>query len=477
MSYTPPLGNAASFSFTASGYAPPAGNSASFTFTTSSSGTLSTASGTIAGTATLAGTGSSKMLVTGSATGRATLAGQGAAIAKGTGSVSGYGILTGFSLAGSHGAVAGQAILTGVGVTLKPAAGSVQSLAILTGVGHALMSSNGNISGQATLTGVSQAGYHGSIVGQATLTAAGLAQVFVTSTGTVQAKAVLNGFGAGANALRDLLATRQFVMADLFTLTLARTGQTLTFTDIDRSVWWNNTFFDPYSLAIEGLQFKKSVGLTVDEQSITLSATRDMLINGQPWFDEIANGLLDNAEIRRERVFAPDWNSAPVGSVILFDGIVSTIDSLTTTQCQLKVKSYLTLLNQPMPRNSWQTSCLHTLFDAGCTLSKAAYQVAGVVEVGSTVNTLNWSGATSGYYWQGTITFTSGPNTGLSRTIKLATGSQLMLHLPLPWMPVPGDSFFAYPGCDKTYLTCKNRFNNTAHNRSYPYIPTPTIAL
>jgi uncharacterized phage protein (TIGR02218 family) len=93
------------------------------------------------------------------------------------------------------------------------------------------------------------------------------------------------------------------------------------------------------------------------------------------------------------------------------------------------------------------------------------------------VNTLNWGGATSGVYWQGMISFTSGPNMGLSRTIKLATGSQLMLHLPLPWMPVAGDLFFAYPGCDKTYLTCQNRFNNTANNRSYPYIPSATISI
>lgn len=434
MSYTPSLGNTASFNFTASGYMP---SSTSFGFGTSASGSSVTGTGAIQGNAHLAGVSSE--------------------ITLGTGTIQGKSFLSGISLAGARGSITGHATLTGQGLALGPGVGRVQ--------------------GKATLTGVSQAGYHGSIVGQATLTAAGLAQVFVTSTGAVQGKAVLNGFGAGANALKDLLATRQFVMADLFTITLARTGQTLNFTNIDRPVWWNNTFFDPYSLAIDGLQFKKSVGLSVDEQAITLSATRDMLINGQPWFDEIANGLLDSAEIRRERVFAPDWESPPAGSVILFDGIVATIDSLTTTQCQLKVKSYLSLLNQPMPRNSWQTSCLHTLFDAGCTLSKAAYQVAGVVETGSTVNTLNWSGATSGYYWQGTITFISGTNTGLSRTIKLATGSQLMLHLPLPWMPVPGDSFFAYPGCDKTYLTCKNRFNNTANNRSYPYIPTPTIAL
>lgn len=293
----------------------------------------------------------------------------------------------------------------------------------------------------------------------------------------ISARASLIATAQSSNAFAILLATRQFVMADLFTITLGRTGQTLNYTSLDRPLWYQGTYFDAFSLQISGLQFKKSVGLVVDEQSITISATRDMLVNGRPWFGEIANGLLDNAEIRRLRVFAADWHSPIVGSVILFDGIVSTIDSLTATQCQLKVKSYLSLLNQPMPRNSWQSSCLHTLFDAGCGLSRAAYQLTGSVESGSTVSTINWSGATPGYYWQGTVQFISGPNTGLTRTIKLSTGSQLLFHLPLPEAPLSGDAFYAWPGCDKTFSTCQSRFKNTAHNRSYPYIPSPTIAL
>ena len=452
--YTPPPGNSTNFNFIAGGYSPPLGNSLAFPFGASATGSA-----------------------TGSAQGTALLSGIGSEIARSRGTLTSQATLSAVSLSGAHGLVSGRALLRGVGVAPISATGSIQARSTLNGQSLALKSTTGTISGQVTLTWVSQAGHHGTIAGQATLAATGLARIFAVSTGAIPSHAAVTGVGMGANALATLLATRQFVMADLFTLTLARTGQTLTFTNVDRPVWWNNTYYDPYSLAIEGLQFKKSVGLTVNEQAISLSATRNLLINGRPWFDEIANGLLDHAEIRRERVFAPDWNSTPVGSVILFDGIVSTIDSLTTSQCQLKVKSYLSLLNQPMPRNSWQTSCLHTLFDAGCTLAKTAYQVIGQVGAGSTLNTLNWNGATSGYYWQGTITFTSGPNTGLSRTIKLATGSQLMLHLPLPWMPLTGDSFFAYPGCDKTFATCKNRFNNTANNRSYPFIPTPTIAL
>lgn len=278
--------------------------------------------------------------------------------------------------------------------------------------------------------------------------------------------------------LAQLLATRQFVMADLFTITLARTGQTLTYTCADKPIYWNGVYYDAYGLQIEGLRFKKTVGLGIDEQTVVVRANRGMLINNASWFDEIAGGLLDDAGFRRERVFMADWNSAPAGSLILFDGMVTTIDSLTTVECQLKVKSYLNLLNQPMPRNSWQATCLHTLFDAGCALVKSAWQTAGQVGAGSDVNSIEWSNsATAGYYWQGTVLFTSGQNMGLKRTIKLATGSQLILTQPLPFVPAAGDTFYAYPGCDKTYSTCQNRFNNLANMRAFPYVPVPQVAL
>ncbi len=278
--------------------------------------------------------------------------------------------------------------------------------------------------------------------------------------------------------LAELLATRQFVMADLFTITLAPSGQTLTFTCADKPIYWGGVYYDAYGLQIEGLRFKKAVGLGVDEQSVVIRADSGMRINNAAWFDAIAGGLLDDAGLKRERVFMADWNAQPVGSLVLFDGMVSTIDSLTSVECQLKVKSYLNLLNQPMPRNSWQATCLHTLFDSGCTLANSAWRASGVVGAGSSDNTIEWTNsATAGYYWQGTVLFTSGENAGLLRTIKLATGSQLILTLPLPFAPATGDTFDAFPGCDKTLPTCQSRFNNLANMRAFPFVPVPQVAL
>jgi uncharacterized phage protein (TIGR02218 family) len=93
------------------------------------------------------------------------------------------------------------------------------------------------------------------------------------------------------------------------------------------------------------------------------------------------------------------------------------------------------------------------------------------------VNDILWSGSVASYFSQGTITFLTGANAGLTRTIKVSSATALTLTLPLPHAPGTGDTFHAYPGCDKTLATCKSRFSNTVNNRSFPYVPVPQVAL
>jgi uncharacterized phage protein (TIGR02218 family) len=74
--------------------------------------------------------------------------------------------------------------------------------------------------------------------------------------------------------------------------------------------------------------------------------------------------------------------------------------------------------------------------------------------------------------------FSSGINAGISATIKSAVaGVSLSLAYPLLNAPGTGDAFTAYWGCDHTQNTCKNKFNNLANFRGFPYIPPPTFAV
>lgn len=89
--------------------------------------------------------------------------------------------------------------------------------------------------------------------------------------------------------------------------------------------------------------------------------------------------------------------------------------------------------------------------------------------------------ATNGYFAQGVLTFTSGVNTGLSRTIQTYTnnGSNNVCNVipPFPQAPSVGDSFVATAGCDRRISTCQAKFNNLVHFMGYPFVPVPESAL
>ena len=279
-------------------------------------------------------------------------------------------------------------------------------------------------------------------------------------------------------ALTALLnSQRQFVCADVFTITQSNTNEILA-TTADVPITWDGKTYSPYGIQISGLKYKIIIGLEADEQTVTIASNRDgETLDNLPFLDAIRKGSLDGAKIKRQRVYLETWGTEPVGAITLFTGYVASIDYLGRTHAEIKVKSNLALLDLDTPRRTYQSACLHTLYDSGCGLSKAAWGTNGTVETGSTIITINWTGATSSYFWQGTILFTNGANAGINRTIKNTTGTQVILSYPLPYPPATGDTFTAYAGCDKTLNACKNRFNNLANNTSFPFVPTPETAM
>ncbi len=286
---------------------------------------------------------------------------------------------------------------------------------------------------------------------------------------------------AASNAVINFLnelrvkAEATAIVADCFTITL-NTGTILTYTNADVSIPLNSYVYLANSILIDGLKFKCEVGLDVDQQQITISARPTDTIGGIPFLQAIRNGILDGAEIQRERAFMASWSAAPIGSVILFKGRVGAIDHVGRTTAQITVNSDLVLLDIDMPRNVYSPTCQHILFDTGCALVKNAFGAAGAVGAGSTKQTINWSGASAAYV-QGTITFTSGANTGATANIKAAVSGVMTLDIALQNAPSTGDAFVVYQGCDHSQATCATKFNNLANFRGFPYIPPPTYAL
>jgi uncharacterized phage protein (TIGR02218 family) len=240
----------------------------------------------------------------------------------------------------------------------------------------------------------------------------------------------------------------------------------------------NGYVYAANSILVDGLRYKCAAGLEVDQQQITIAALSGEVVSGVPFLQALRNGVFDGCFIQRDRAFLNSWAQSdcahPIGSVTLFKGRIGTIDSVGRTSAQITVNSDLVLLDLPMPRNVYSPACQHVLYDSGCGLVKSAFGTNGTVGSGSTNSVINWSGASANYN-QGTITFSSGANSGISANVKsTVAGISLTLSYPLFSAPAAGDAFTVYWGCDHSQTTCTNKFNNLANFRGFPYIPPPT---
>jgi uncharacterized phage protein (TIGR02218 family) len=281
------------------------------------------------------------------------------------------------------------------------------------------------------------------------------------------------------------------------------------------------------SIRIQGLKSSQKIGLDVDEQDVTVycltppifrqsDAAIDSgvlnagklgtmvlsggpytgpsfgpsqeLIEGVPFLWACMQGLLDYATLTRETAFLPAWGSPAIGSVVRFYGEIGPIDKVGYSEVQIKVKSMLGRLDTPFPRNIYQPTCRHVLFDGGCALNKSSFQTNGTVGASSTQAVINWSsGKIDGFFNLGTLTFTSGVLNGVSIGIKASDSATLTLEDLLPVAPNSGDTFHAYQGCDHTSgldadgnVISGNHgcasFNNLAHFGGFPRVPAPITA-
>lgn len=203
---------------------------------------------------------------------------------------------------------------------------------------------------------------------------------------------------------------------------------------------------------------------------------------GVPLMSAMALGLFDGALITIQTAYMPinDYGHI-IGVETKFAGIMGEISQLGRTSCAFTAHDMMYVLNLQMPRNLMSSGCRHALFDAGCTLSKAAHQQNRNCASGSGGLTITLNvplPAAAPYYQQGFVTFSSGQNVGITRSIRTQVStSQLMLSGLFPFAIGVGDAVEIFPGCDKTMSTCSSRFGNLIHFSGYSFIPAPETVL
>lgn len=275
---------------------------------------------------------------------------------------------------------------------------------------------------------------------------------------------------APAPLIALLNSSQQFVMADLYQITMT-TGTVLRYTNYDVDVVDSGNTYFSNSVLIDRSRVRTVLGVEVDTLDITVNPHPSDLVSGTSFLKTCALGLLDGAFLIMRRAFF-DSTGANVGSFINFSGRIADMN-MNRSEVAITVKSDLELLNVKLPRNLYQSTCLHTLYDGDCGLVRASWGVAGTV-TGATKTTINCGISNSGGYFDlGYIVFLTGALAGVKRTVKSYYINNFTLLNPFPSIPAAGDTFTAYAGCDKTQATCTSKFSNVIHFKSTPYIPVP----
>ena len=134
---------------------------------------------------------------------------------------------------------------------------------------------------------------------------------------------------------------------------------------------------------------------------------------------------------------------------------------------------------RPVPNIYWQNLCNHVLYDARCNANGDVAQDGssnGVANrVSTTVNNVISANAFAVPVSLIVDTFKAGKvlhvASGESRLIVANTASNVLINFPFTSL-TSGDSIQLQRGCDHSFQTCKDKFDNTQNFGGFPYVPT-----
>jgi uncharacterized phage protein (TIGR02218 family) len=251
-------------------------------------------------------------------------------------------------------------------------------------------------------------------------------------------------------------------------------GEKLGFTDHDRDLVFDGTTFEAAS-GFTATEIAGSVGLTVDNLDVESAVTSDRLTE-----DDLAAGLYDNAAIE---IFRVNW--ADVSQRVLMRyGSIGEV-SRGRTHFKAEIRGLAHELNQPKGRVI-QAACDADLGDARCTiaLDDPAFKGTGAVTAIADARTFAVSGLDSfdeDWFTRGLLAWTSGANDGRSAEVKLHSKRDGTVTLELWQAPAEdiaiSDGFTVTAGCDKSFRTCRAKFDNVLNFRGFPHVPGSDFAL
>lgn len=269
-----------------------------------------------------------------------------------------------------------------------------------------------------------------------------------------------------SSALRAHLQQEVTTLATCVKLT-RRDGVTLGFTSADHDLLMDSLTYK----AVDGLDqsaIHTASGTGVDNLDVAGVLSDDRITEA-----DILAGRYDGAEVTFSRV---NWADLSMGGLILFRGRFGEI-TLREGQFQVELRSLTQMLKATVGEvTSPLCRCRH-LGDSRCKVDAGSYRFS--VSIASVVSAtrilVSGDDHASGYFDEGLIALSSGPNADLTREIKthvLADGlAQLDLHRPFPLSVSVADDATLEAGCDRRFATCRDKFSNSINFRGEPLLP------
>jgi len=275
-------------------------------------------------------------------------------------------------------------------------------------------------------------------------------------------------------------------VCDLFSITL-KSGQQLYATDGQINITYGGNVYQATTYgAWKITKVRTALGMTQSSMDFTLQAGVDTIIQpfNIPILEAVQLGLFDAATVTVYRTYSEVYGDTSLGVEVKFGGQITEFTKNGRTLAEGTVEGYSFALNQQMPRQTLQPGCRWTLYDVNtCTTNKASFTYTNAVATGTTNITITPASAISlpaGILLdQGTVTFTSGQNSGLSMSIQTYDGTIIRLTRPMLFPMAVGDTFSMSAGCAHTFAACQAFQGSNAYTNfgGTPFVPSMESAL
>jgi uncharacterized phage protein (TIGR02218 family) len=258
-------------------------------------------------------------------------------------------------------------------------------------------------------------------------------------------------------------------IADIYIIT-CKDGSIARFTSHDSNIVYAGNTYQAIPISRSNVEFHSN--LQVDKVDISFGLIGITVGTSSYSIPQvIRRGFLREAHVEIYRVDYVALNDHD----ILFDGYVSGDISFNAGVVTLSVGSMLDRLNDKFPKIAYTETCNHKLYGTYCGLTKNDYRLSGTADTGSTQKKIYhplfaFAEYAEGYWVKGEL------RVGQIESRSIETHGDGFVTVMFPFEETIEDGITeieAWPGCDKTDVTCNDKFSNIENFLGFTKIPKP----